>query len=219
MSIFLTSERTKISCHFNHTRRSKGPKLPCHVSARSLKAAPQIGSRMLALIVRMTKQQVIAMEIVYVIVVIALALLAILWSQRERITKLILKPSLTSPEFSIELERVVKAEVNKLTRLKLKELAALDLITIPLWEKNVHLSQEEAVGWQRSIQESVGRLEAEFSVAPADQRIEIGLTLRELYWLWLERARKNYASSSKYKEVRNHVLEKLQEIRRVSDGN
>lgn len=154
------------------------------------------------------------METLLIIVqIIALVIVcSILIAQRQRISRLSVRPSLSDPEISVELYELVREEVSKFNELKLKELVKLDLVSIPLWEKNVHLQSHEAISWQEEIRQRVESLEEKLNTVEESEKIEVALALRELYWVWLKRARKNYASSQKYKLVRNHIIQRLQEL-------
>ena len=150
------------------------------------------------------------MELLNAVVIIlcafAAAMLWVVLSQTRRLSRLKLKFGEHS-EFEVELQMLVQQEVRRVNSIRLRELAKLDQLLIDIWEREGAklLTGKQSSDSLREISESVARLEVEWVTAEETEKVDTALALREIYWLWLHRAREHFASSTPYQEVKAHV--------------
>lgn len=121
-----------------------------------------------------------------------------------------------SPTFNVQLQEMVHREVSRAQQEALRLMAAIDLELVPLWERE-HSSVPTDYNTQKLalISARIEDLEARLASAPQDEKVHYGWVLRSLYWMWLEAARKHYASSTPYQDVRKRVESSLGNLMRL----
>lgn len=121
-----------------------------------------------------------------------------------------------SPTFNVQLQEMVHREVSRAQQEALRLMAEIDLELVPLWERE-HSSVPTDYNAQKLtlINARIDDLEARLASAPQDEKVHYGWVLRSLYWMWLEAARKYYASSTPYQEVRKRVESSLSNLTRL----
>ena len=151
----------------------------------------------------------------FAIAIIATAVAVLLISQRDRIGRFALRFG-ENKEIEFELSELVQAEVDKAKCRSLKELVALDMKLIPLWERRGFRSPIDSKQKLEAIAAHVEAIENQLEHATTSDAIDYRSVLRELYWHWLEQAREQFASSDDYKQIRNHIMTRLQESQRLA---
>jgi len=150
-------------------------------------------------------------QITLLVIIFILGIVVI--TQRKRINKLSIKFG-ESHEMSIELQKAIKDEVQKTNITRLIALSQMDKEIIPLWETTNYITKENSEKWLKTIAVKASDLEREWSKSEGSEKADIALTLREVYWLWLERARSHWASGEGYQSVRKHINEMLNEFQK-----
>jgi hypothetical protein len=92
-------------------------------------------------------------------------------------------------------------------------LTALDIELIPIWEAESLKRPEDGERKLQVLRECVERLERQVAKSSGSSKVASISALRRVYIQYLEHARRHYASSIPYQEIRKQVLKGLEAIR------
>jgi hypothetical protein len=148
----------------------------------------------------------IALLLVALLAVVALIVAAIAFSERRRISKLFVKGGTGGLELSLEMHEIVQKEVQRISASALRRAIALDRKLLEFWENGRFRTSEESALRLQTIADAVAEMESVLEHAPAAEKLQVGLFLREAYWAYLRHAREHFASSTGYFEIRSKVV-------------
>lgn len=146
-----------------------------------------------------------------------IVLLGIVVNQRSRMKRFEAKVGLSGVGLTVELHELVKKEVARVSLASLGRLARVDRELINFWERGKLLSAEDSARRLELIKDQVAEVQKIFRSAPIEDKYQLALQLRDLYWKFLEYGRRNYASGEGYQRIRRQVLEGLKEIEQIGE--
>lgn len=158
-------------------------------------------------------------EVVYCAALLLFLVIAgVFISERSRMKKMAATLGLNGISFSVELHELVKKEVARVSLASLGRLARVDRELIDFWERGRLLSPEDSARRIGLIESQVTEVEKKLRSAPIEDRYQLALQLRDLYWKWLEYGRQHFASSEGYQTIRGKVIAGLKEIEQIGEA-
>jgi hypothetical protein len=140
----------------------------------------------------------------------------VLYSQRHRLAKMAVTAGLEGIEFSAEFHEIVRREVSRVTGAMLHRTIVLDKQLIELWERKA-LPQDGDAAAKLSLRlQQVADLEKVLGEVATEDRVSVGMALRDAYWDLLREARSFYASSQGYQDIRRRVMNGLSNLEKLS---
>jgi hypothetical protein len=113
--------------------------------------------------------------------------------------------------------RRVQAEVEHVSADALKELVALDIELIPIWEaRNLH-RPEDSQKKMELLTSWVDKLESLTKNSEGSRKVASAAALREVYMQYLEIARAMWGSGAEYYKRRSRVVDGLKKISGIRD--
>lgn len=91
-------------------------------------------------------------------------------------------------------------------------MARVDQRLIDSWERERHLMPDDGAERLSLIEGEITILELELAQARQEDKFQVAIVLRELYWKYLTHARQHWASSPGYQTVRARVMDGLKRI-------
>lgn len=118
-----------------------------------------------------------------------------------------------SPRVNLEVRNEIERQISRSQIEAVAHLSRIDLKLIPLWEsEHSSIPGRSGVKKLELLLEEVGRYEELFEAAEGEDRAQYAMVLRPLYWELLDSARKGYASSRKYHEIKGRIQNGLNRL-------